>query len=166
MQNLSTKIIASVVVVFAIFALLLSIRDPKTNTIPTTNETKQQITQTPVQDGEELIPNVETTKQHVNYVEYSDKTVQTFLQEGKKVVLFFHAPWCPTCKSFDKELSENLNQLPEDVVVVKTDYDTNTELKKQYGVTYQHTFVQLDQDKNSLNKWSGGNLKSFLANIK
>jgi hypothetical protein len=35
------------------------------------------------------------------------------------------------------------------------DYDNSDELKKKYGVTYQHTLVQVDKDGNLIKKWSG-----------
>ena len=73
--------------------------------------------------------------------------------ENGDVVLFFHASWCPTCKSADSAISGGT--LPEGLTVLKVDYDSETELKKKYGVTYQHTFVQVDKDGNQLKKWTG-----------
>ncbi len=49
---------------------------------------------------------------------------------------------------------------------VKTDYDTERELKKKYGVTYQHTFVQVDAQGNQIKKWGGSNtLSAVLSQI-
>lgn len=73
--------------------------------------------------------------------------------EKGNVVLFFHAPWCPTCKEADKNFTSA--STPEGLTLLKTDYDSSTELKKKYGVTYQHTFVQVDKDGNLIKKWSG-----------
>lgn len=74
-------------------------------------------------------------------------------QEGK-VVLFFHANWCPICRQLDAEAAANSNIVPDGVHVLKVDYDTATALKKKYGVTVQHTFVQVDPNGNQLGKWS------------
>jgi hypothetical protein len=50
---------------------------------------------------------------------------------------------------------------------LKVDYESSTELKKKYGVTYQHTLVQVDAQGNMITKWSGGNtLESLLEKIK
>lgn len=99
------------------------------------------------------------------YLDYSPETLKTELAEGHKVVLFFHAPWCPYCKAADAAFKARLDQIPANVVILKTDYDSNTALKQKYGVTYQHTFVQVDKDGNMITKWSGGdidNLRKYL----
>lgn len=69
------------------------------------------------------------------------------------VVLYFSAPWCPTCKEANKNF--NATSTPDGLTLLKVDYDSSTALKKQYGVTYQHTFVQVDKDGKQLKKWSG-----------
>lgn len=69
------------------------------------------------------------------------------------VVLFFHASWCPTCRAANENLSAG--SLPDGLLVLKTDYDTSTELKKKYGVTSQHTFVEVDAQGNMKKKWLG-----------
>lgn len=86
---------------------------------------------------------------------------------SKRRVLFFHATWCPTCKVANADLEKNIGMLPADVVVFKTDYDTQAELKKKYGITYQHTFVLVDEAGTELMKWNGGDtamIKEKLAN--
>ena len=73
--------------------------------------------------------------------------------ETGKVVLFFHAPWCPTCKEADKNFTSS--STPDGLTLLKTDYDSSRDLKKKYGITYQHTFVQVDKEGNLIKKWSG-----------
>lgn len=75
--------------------------------------------------------------------------------ESGKVVLFFHAPWCPTCKEANKNFEAST--APNGLTLLKVDYDSSNDLKKKYGVTYQHTFVQVDKDGNLLKKWNGSN---------
>lgn len=83
---------------------------------------------------------------------------------GKKRVLFFHAPWCPTCRPADAAFQANVETIPEDVVLFKTDYDSSTELKKQYAITYQHTYVLVDDQGNAVKKWNGGAMDELIAN--
>lgn len=83
--------------------------------------------------------------------------------KGTQRVLFFHATWCPTCKAANTDLTSNMAKLPAGVTVFKTDYDKETALKKQYAVTYQHTFVLVDAKGKALKKWSGGGLKELMA---
>lgn len=71
------------------------------------------------------------------------------------VVLFFHASWCPSCRGLNADIEKNLETIPAQLSILKVDYDTETELKKKYGVTYQHTLVQVDKDGNLIKKWSG-----------
>lgn len=100
------------------------------------------------------------------YKDYSESTVKDEQAQGQKVVLFFHAPWCPFCKAADSAFKSKIGEIPAGVTVLKTDYDSNTELKKKYGVTYQHTFVQIDQQGNMITKWNGGDIESLIKNLK
>lgn len=86
--------------------------------------------------------------------------------EDGTVILFFHASWCPSCRALNSDIEKNLGTIPEKISILKTDYDTETELKKKYGVTYQHTLVQVDQNGEMIKKWSGSpNLNSLLSQI-
>lgn len=97
------------------------------------------------------------------YIDYSESNVEN--TKDKTQVLFFHAKWCPTCKAADQEFTANLDQLPDNVVLIKTDYDTQAALKQKYGITYQHTFVQIDEDGNQITKWNGGDVEELISNI-
>lgn len=98
------------------------------------------------------------------YESYSPEKI-AFASEGD-VILFFHAPWCPTCKALDSDINGELSQIPANTKILKVDYDSSSELKKKYGVTYQHTLVQVDAEGNMITKWSGGNtLESILEKI-
>ncbi len=100
-----------------------------------------------------------------SYESYSaDKIARA---ETGKVVLFFHAAWCPSCRGLNTDIESNLKSIPEGVSILKTDYDKEVELKKKYGVTYQHTLVQVDKNGNMIKKWSGGaKLSNLLSEIK
>lgn len=73
--------------------------------------------------------------------------------DKNKVVLFFSASWCPTCQEANKNFK--MVGTPNGLTLLKVDYDTSADLKKMYGVTYQHTFVQVDKNGTLLKKWSG-----------
>lgn len=74
---------------------------------------------------------------------------------AEKVVLFFNAQWCSTCKSARTNFEANLADFPDDLTIVLVDYVTALDLRKTYGVTLQHTFVQVDVNGKELAKWSG-----------
>lgn len=73
--------------------------------------------------------------------------------ESSDVVLFFAATWCHTCQSAQASL--DTDGVPDGLAVVKVDYDTETDLRKKYGVTVQHTFVHINDEGEALKKWSG-----------
>ncbi|MCA9352394.1 thioredoxin family protein [Patescibacteria group bacterium] len=97
------------------------------------------------------------------YLDYENVNIASL--EGD-IVLFFHAPWCPTCRALDADINAHLGDIPGDLTIVKVDYDSNQSLKQTYGVTSQHTLVQVDQAGNKIKLWSGGNtLTSITAQI-
>lgn len=81
--------------------------------------------------------------------------------DAGEVVLFFHASWCPTCRAADASITET--GVPDGLTILKLNYDTETELRKQYGVTVQHTFVQVDSQGNLIKKWTGSQSAAAIA---
>jgi len=82
----------------------------------------------------------------------------------KNIVLFFKADWCPSCRALDSNISENISQIPSDLAILEVDYDTATDLKRKYGVTTQHSLVQVDSDGNMVDKWAGGSQLEDIVN--
>ena len=73
---------------------------------------------------------------------YSQENLALATTNGGKALIFFHAGWCPFCIAAEKDL------------------------KQKYGVTTQHTFVQVDQDGNEITKWVGGEtLEDILSRL-
>ncbi|MDP2789285.1 MAG: thioredoxin family protein [bacterium] len=86
--------------------------------------------------------------------------------ENGNVVLFFRASWCPTCRALDKDIRNNMPNIPSDLTILDVDYDNSTALKQKYGVTYQHTLVQVDKDGNMIKKWMGSpTLDDFVKEV-
>ncbi len=76
-------------------------------------------------------------------------------------VLFFHAEWCPSCIAADASIS-SADISSTDITLLKVDFDSNTDLRKKYWVTAQHTFVKVDSSWDLIKKWVWG---SSLADI-
>ena len=78
------------------------------------------------------------------YEDYSETRYAELI--GKEpVVLFFYAPWCPVCRAWEKKLLEGeLEKLPAGTNILKVDYDSETDLKKKYGINIQSTAVVID----------------------
>lgn len=104
------------------------------------------------------------------YVEYSKVALEKATTNRR--VLFFYASWCPTCKPADASFTQNASKIPENVTLLRVNYndpDTDQEekeLAKKYGITYQHTFVQIDSTGKEVTKWNGGQIDELLSNIK
>lgn len=79
------------------------------------------------------------------YAPYTEELYNSLVGE-QAFALFFHAEWCPTCRQMEKEITANLSTLPEGTQILKADYDTESELKKEYGITSQSTVVIIDAE--------------------
>ena len=97
-----------------------------------------------------------------SYLTYSPERFEEASQF--KRVYFFHASWCPTCRSANREFEAQIDRIPADVVLFKTDYDDSDELKRRFGVTYQHTFVLVDESGESVSIWNGGDIARLIEN--
>ena len=109
-------------------------------------------------------PAIAKVQSNGRYVDYSPAAYAA--AAGKKRVLYFYATWCPTCSVANEDFTVNAAQIPEDIVIFRTDYDKETALKTKYAITYQHTFVQVDEAGNEISKWNGGGLSELLQNLK
>ncbi len=93
------------------------------------------------------------------FTEYSaDKLA---LADSGDVVLFFHADWCPSCRNLERDITANT--VPDNVHILKVDYDEETALKQKYGVTRQHTLVVVDSAGNKVKTLTG--LTNTLAQV-
>ena len=102
------------------------------------------------------------------YVDYSsDNLAKATANEGRAVI-FFHASWCPLCSEAEVDLKSNWDKVPQDVTILKTDYDSSKELKTKYGIVSQDTWVQVDVQGTEITKWNSGGkgLQTLLANLK
>jgi thiol-disulfide isomerase/thioredoxin len=109
----------------------------------------------------DALGNVITTT--ATYEEFSPEKIRR--ADTAPVVLFFHASWCPSCLSAERIFQKKLPSLPPGVSILKIDFDSATELKQRYNITYQHTFIQVDSMGNELARWSGGAVDGVNANL-
>lgn len=83
------------------------------------------------------------------YVDYTEGSIDEYHQSTK--ILFFHASWCPQCRELDESIVSG--QIPENVVIMKVDYDDNQSLRSKYGVTIQTTLVRIDDNGELIEKF-------------
>jgi thiol-disulfide isomerase/thioredoxin len=96
------------------------------------------------------------------YVQYSPSAVAN--ADGR-MFLFFHAPWCPQCVSLDGDIKAS--GVPSGVTIIKVDYDSNQDLRAEYGVTQQTTFVEVNSSGEKIQDnfvaYADPNLQTVLA---
>lgn len=100
-------------------------------------------------------PSQQTTGSTARYVDYSPTAIA---DASGTTLLFFHAPWCPSCRQIESEILSD--GVPDGVTIIKVDYDSHQDLRQKYGVTVQTTFVKVDASGNELEKFVpyGGDL--------
>lgn len=148
-------------------------KDETTSAAETTSTTASETTQEENTQTEEenTVSTVEEVKDVTpvrfvgEYTSYSDSAMADASEYGN-TVLFFHASWCPTCRALKNNIIDSSGDIPGDLTILEVDYDDSTNLRKKYGVTYQHTLVQVDTDGELITKWSGGNtLDSIVSRV-
>ena len=107
--------------------------------------TTEVSTQTSVNNPSQV---AEAPQSSGKYINYSAEELST--ASGQRV-LYFHAPWCPQCQQLDASIKNG--QVPAGVTILKTDFDSNQELRKKYGVTQQTTLVLIDENGNLVKKF-------------
>ena len=111
-------------------------------------------TETMMNDDEHVMDDkMEDTMMKDEMVGYKDYD-ESLLGQNDTTVLFFNASWCPSCRTADSNIAASG---VDDILLLSVDYDTYTDLRVKYGVTAQHTFVQVGPDGELIEKWSGSN---------
>lgn len=102
-----------------------------------------------------------------SYSPYSAEAYQKAKSEGKVIYLEFYASWCPDCRAYEPRLLSGFETMAadskyKDVVGFKVNYDTQDDLKREFGIVGQHTHVILGKNGNVVVKsretWSSQDL--------
>lgn len=154
-SEVRTRFLSSVVVAFAV-ALTAGSCASTPSASPDAEVSTEQTSEPASQSAAEpeTATNA-TTNGSGAYISLADYQASKELYDAAKVVLFFNATWCSTCKKARENLEADLSAIPADLAIVLVDFDSETDLKRQYGITVQHTFVQIDAAGSELAKWSG-----------
>lgn len=110
--------------------------------------------------------NKDTESKQGTYVTLADYNKDPSKYTDSTKVYFFHASWCSICQGIEKEIIADVSKVPAGVTLIKTDFDSSTDLRKKYGVTVQYTFVQVDDSGNKTAQWSATTLAKAIAPIK
>lgn len=153
---LPLSIILLVVLIAAVYILISNNQSKSQNTQtaePTNSLNNDNVSNSEVesQQSTEMNESSENSNpQPGKYITYSESALTEDIN-----IIFFAASWCPSCRALDQDINSNLEDIPFNVTILKADYDKEQSLKVKYGITLQHTLVQVDKDGNEINKWNG-----------
>lgn len=106
------------------------------------------------------------------YIVFNSKDYEKALAEGKTVFLEFYASWCPVCRGEAPDIEAGFNQLNDpNVVGFRVNYndpdtdDTEKALAQEYGVTYQHTKVIIQNGEVVLKNGEVWDTERFLTEL-
>lgn len=105
---------------------------------PSSSQTTQELSSGENSNSQETPVDTSTIKSG-SYIDYKDGVIEA--TAGTKI-LFFHAPWCPQCRQAEESIKSTT--LPDNLTIIKVDYDSRQDLRQKYGVTLQTTFVKVD----------------------
>lgn len=80
------------------------------------------------------------------YIAYSAEAAAQAMKEGQPVVYYFWAVWCPICKAEEPKIKAWIEGSGLPIAGFRVNFDTESELKKQFKVPYQHTTIFLDKN--------------------
>jgi len=157
------KIIILIVAVALIYGAWL-LNQKNEDTVNETNSEQQKDAEFK-SDESSTVDSGEAMKKSGTFEPYSLEKIA--LAASGKVILFFHAPWCPICRGIESEINANPSLISEGLHILKVDYDSAISLRQKYGVTMQHTFVQVDANGNQIKKFNdAADLNEVLARVK
>jgi thiol-disulfide isomerase/thioredoxin len=80
------------------------------------------------------------------YIAYSPEAVAAARKEGRPIVYYFWAVWCPICKAEEPKIKSWIENSGLPVAGFRVNFDTQSDLKSQYKVPYQHTTIFFDKN--------------------
>lgn len=98
---------------------------------------------------------------------YLPYTPTALAQAGGDIVLFFYASWSPVSIATNKDIIEKKDKIPQNLTILRVSFDDADEMKQQYWITEQQTFVQVTNTGELIKKWRGANtLEDIVQQIK
>lgn len=79
-----------------------------------------------------------------SYAEYTAAGFNAARKEGRPILLYFWASWCPICRVEEPKVMAIVASSAVPIAGFRVDFDAEKELNESYGVHYQHTTMILN----------------------
>lgn len=89
------------------------------------------------------------------YIAYTADVAAQAQAEGRSVVYYFWAAWCPICKAEEPKLKAWIESSEHPIAGFRVNYDTESALKAKFKVPYQHTTIFLNANGEEVERFSG-----------
>lgn len=89
------------------------------------------------------------------YIAYTADVAAAAQAEGRPVVYYFWAAWCPICKAEEPKIKSWIETSEHPVAGFRVNYDIESALKAKFKVPYQHTTVFLNAEGVEVERFSG-----------
>jgi thiol-disulfide isomerase/thioredoxin len=78
------------------------------------------------------------------YIAYSAEAAAQARAEGRPIVYYFWAAWCPICRADEPIIKARIENSGLPIAGFRVNFDTQSDLKAKYRIPYQHTTVFLN----------------------
>ncbi len=101
------------------------------------------------------------------YADYSPEAAAKAFADGKGVVYYFWASWCPICKAEEPKLQQWITNSKLPIAGFRVNFDTEKELKAKFKIPFQHTTVFLNAKGEEVERFNGPvDEANFIAALK
>jgi len=101
----------------------------------------------------------------VQYLDYSEQNLLSSRKFGRTLLFFAATTWCSNCIIIDEDIKKRISEIPQDITILKVDYDNDHKMKAKYGVTMQTTLILLDNNGDEIKRWIGTSFDDLLENL-
>ena len=82
----------------------------------------------------------------IEIIEFDQKYFVERVRAGDRIAIWFHAPWCPTCKIQEQAL-QVLEEDDIDIQIMRVDFDESHKLRETLRVPTQSMWILFDNGK-------------------